>query len=177
LAPTKLRFQESPMNRIVWLLLALALFTLPHIACQDSATDVATTASPTPPAATPAAAPGEMRTTPSGLKYQDLIGGAGRRVLWGQMVTVKYVGKLADGKVFDADKFDFKLGDATVIKGFNLGIGGGDGIEAMKVDGKRVIVVPPELGYGAAGDGRKIPPNATLTFELELLKAQGGLGF
>ena len=92
-------------------------------------------------------------------------------------MTVKYVGKLTDGTVFDEGKIDFKLGDQGIIKGFNLAVGGAEGVEAMKVGGKRKVVLPPTLGYGAEGDGRKIPPNATITFEIELLKLQGGMGF
>lgn len=156
------------MNRVFWLL--IVLFCLGQLACQDPAasssatTTATTTASPTPSVAPP-------------FKYQDLVVGEGRRVLWGQMVKVQYVGKLPDGKVVDDGKFEYKVGDPNYIKGFNLTIGGGDGIEAMRDGGKRLAVLPPEFAYGATGDGQKVPPNATLTFEIEVLKVQGGIGF
>ena len=166
------------MNRTIFVILGCLLFLLSQLACQNSAVEVASTPAATPqPTAAPASAPGEMKTTPSGLKYQDLVPGTGQRALLGQTVTVKYVGKLADGKVFEEGKFDFKLGEKDIIKGFNLGIAGGDGIDAMKLDGKRLVILPPELGYGKDGNPPKVPPNATISFEMELLKVQGGLGF
>ena len=166
------------MIRTIFVVLTLLLFSLSQLACQNSAVEVASTPAATPqPTAAPASAPGEMKTTPSGLKYQDLVPGTGQRALLGQTVTVKYVGKLADGKVFEEGKFDFKLGEKDIIKGFNLGIAGGDGIDAMKLDGKRLVILPPELGYGKDGNPPKVPPNATISFEMELLKVQGGLGF
>lgn len=168
------------MNRIVCVTLLVGLFLLSQLACQNSTSEVASTPTSTPqPAATaqPPSGPGEMKTTPSGLKYQDLVLGTGQRVLLGQNVIVKYVAKLADGKVFEEGKFDFKLGDKEIIKGFNLGVAGGDGIDAMKLEGKRLIILPPELAYGKEGNPPKVPPNATITYELELLKVQGGLGF
>ena len=166
------------MNRTIFVILGCLLFLLSQLACQNSAVEVASTPAATPqPTAAPASAPGEMKTAPSGLKYQDLVPGTGQRALLGQTVTVKYVGKLADGKVFEEGKFDFKLGEKDIIKGFNLGIAGGDGIDAMKLDGKRLVILPPELGYGKDGNPPKVPPNATISFEMELLKVQGGLGF
>ncbi len=155
------------MNRIVFLTIALSLFSLANMACQSSHSVAPDTVAPTPAVA----------STPIVLNYEDLIVGEGLRAMWGGTVTVKYIGKLTNGTVFDEGKLDYKLGDQGIIKGFNLGVGGGEGVEAMKVGGKRKIVLPPELGYGASGDGRKIPPNATITFELELLKVQGGMGF
>ena len=166
------------MNRTIFVILGCLLFLLSQLACQNSAVEVASTPAATPqPTAAPASAPGEMKTAPSGLKYQDLVPGTGQRALLGQTVTVKYVGKLADGKVFEEGKFDFKLGEKDIIKGFNLGIAGGDGIDAMKLDGKRLVILPPELAYGKDGNPPKVPPNATISFEMELLKVQGGLGF
>ena len=166
------------MNRTIFVILGCLLFLLSQLACQNSAVEVASTPAATPqPTAAPASAPGEMKTSPAGMKYQDLVVGTGQRALLGQTVTVKYVGKLADGKVFEEGKFDFKLGEKDIIKGFNLGIAGGDGIDAMKLDGKRLVILPPELGYGKDGNPPKVPPNATISFEMELLKVQGGLGF
>ncbi len=164
------------MNRTTLLVLTCLLFLLSQLACQNPSGEVASTPAPTP-TAQPASGPGEMKTAPSGLKYQDLVVGTGQRVLFGQTVTVKYVGKLADGKVFEEGKFDFRLGEKDIIKGFNLGVGGGDGIDAMKLDGKRLVILPPELGYGSEGNPPKVPPNATISFEMEVVKLQGGLGF
>ncbi len=168
------------MNRTIGLLLVGCLLMLSLLACQSSSNEVATTPSATPTAAAtalPTAKPGELKTLPSGMKYQDLVVGTGQRPLLGQNVTVKFVGKLADGTVFEEGKFDFKLGDKDIVKGFNLGVGGGEGIDAMKIDGKRLVVLPPELGFGQTGNPPKVPPNATISFEIELLKVQGGLSF
>ena len=88
-----------------------------------------------------------------------------------------FVGKLLDGKEFDKGKFEFKLGDKDTLAGFNIGIGGGKEIDAMKIDGKRVLILPPNLAYGEQGNGKKIPPNATLRFEVELLEVKGTKAF
>ena len=171
------------MNRAIMFI--CLLFSVAQIACQDSAPQTTATASPMPQTivtATPSVSstaattnPNEMKTTPSGLKYQDLEVGNGISALMGQTLTVKYVGKLANGKEFEKGKIDYKVGDQDYAKGWNLGIMGGDGIPAMKVGGTRKLIVPPDLGYGdkEAGNG-KIPANSTLIFELEILKAQSG---
>lgn len=167
------------MYRTIYITLVSCWLALFVLACHSSSGEVASppAATPTAAATTPAPAqPGEMKTAPSGLKYQDLEVGTGQRPLLGQTVTVKYVGKLADGKVFEEGKFDFRLGEPDIVKGFNLGIGGGEGIDAMKVDGKRLIVVPPELGYGKTGNPPKVPPDATISFEIELLKIKNSFG-
>lgn len=101
----------------------------------------------------------------------DLSAGTGATAIPGSIVTVNYVGKLEDGTVFDASArhgkpFTFQLGVGSVIAGWDQGVAG------MNVGGKRVLVIPPELGYGAQGAGGVIPPNATLTFEVELLDVQ-----
>ena len=147
------------------------------IACQENPPP----APPTPlVAATPAPAPtisGVMKATPSGVKYQDLVIGEGQRPLWGQTVKVQYVGKLQDGKIFEKGKYEFKLGDKDTLKGFNIGIGGGQEIDAMKIGGQRVLILPPDLAYGEQGSGKLIPPNATLRFEIELLEVKGTKAF
>jgi FKBP-type peptidyl-prolyl cis-trans isomerase len=86
----------------------------------------------------------------------------------GHQVSVHYRGCLEDGTQFDASydrnqPFDFKLGQGQVIRGWDIGVAG------MQVGGKRQLVIPPHLGYGAAGAGGVIPPNATLIFDVELL--------
>lgn len=108
-------------------------------------------------------------TTPSGLKYIDLKEGTGATPKTGQTVVVHYIGTLEDGTKFDSSRdrgqpFSFKLGVGQVIKGWD------EGISTMKVGGRRQLIIPPELGYGARGAGGVIPPNATLNFDVELLR-------
>jgi len=156
--------------------LLICLFAL--TACTSS-TEVATTKpTPTPepvatPVPTPAASPvpGEMKTTPSGFQYQDLVVGSGPRPLMGQSVKVAYVGKFLDGHKFDGGLIDFTVGETGIIKGWNYGVGGNskEGIDAMRIGGKRKIIVPPQLGYGDQPHST-IPANSTLVFELELIR-------
>jgi FKBP-type peptidyl-prolyl cis-trans isomerase FkpA len=107
-------------------------------------------------------------TTPSGLIIDELVVGAGAAAAAGQQVTVHYTGWLTDGTKFDSSKdrgdpFIFPLGAGRVIKGWD------EGVQGMKVGGKRKLTIPSALGYGARGAGGVIPPNATLVFEVELL--------
>src|SRR5437868_6353448 len=111
----------------------------------------------------------DMTVTPSGLKYTDEQVGQGEEAKVGDSVTVHYTGTLKDGKKFDSsldrnEPFVFKLGAGRVIKGWDEGVAG------MKVGGKRKLMIPARLGYGARGAGEDIPPNADLVFEVELLK-------
>jgi len=145
-------------------------------------------ASATSTPATPAAAPAEstmasgspitfapalgvdlnsMTKTPSGLAYKDTKVGTGPVAKAGQTATVQYTGWLPDGNKFDSSRdrnepFKFPLGAGRVIAGWDEGVAG------MHVGGRRLLVVPPALGYGAGGAG-PIPPNATLVFDVELL--------
>ncbi len=106
------------------------------------------------------------------LQSTDRVVGTGAEAVAGKKVTVEYTGTLADGKKFDSSKdhgqpFSFTLGAGQVIKGWDTGVLG------MKVGGKRTLVIPPALAYGEGGtpDG-SIPKNATLSFEIELLKVE-----
>jgi peptidylprolyl isomerase len=105
-------------------------------------------------------------TTESGLRYEDIVTGTGPSPQPGQEVTVHYTGTLEDGTKFDSSldrgPFKFQIGVGRVIKGWD------EGVMTMKVGGKRKLVIPPQLGYGARGIG-PIPPNSTLVFEVELL--------
>jgi FKBP-type peptidyl-prolyl cis-trans isomerase len=110
----------------------------------------------------------EFTVNPSGLKYLDLKIGTGAVAQPGQQAEVHYTGWLTSGQKFDSsvdrkEPFAFKLGAGQVIKGWDEGVAG------MKVGGKRKLMIPPALGYGARGAGGVIPPNADLVFEVELL--------
>ena len=109
------------------------------------------------------------KITDSGLKYEDLVEGEGPEAKAGQQVRVHYTGWLTDGSKFDSSldrdaPFRFPLGGGRVIRGWD------EGVQGMRVGGRRRLTIPPQLGYGAAGAGGVIPPNATLVFEVELLE-------
>jgi FKBP-type peptidyl-prolyl cis-trans isomerase FkpA len=111
---------------------------------------------------------GKPTTTASGLTYETLIEGTGATAQSGQEATVHYTGTLADGSVFDSSRdkpepLGFKLGTKSVVDGWE------EGIPGMKVGERRKLTIPPALGYGANGKPPKIPANATLTFDIELL--------
>jgi peptidylprolyl isomerase len=110
-------------------------------------------------------------TTPSGLKYTDLVVGNGPIPKKGQKLAVNYVGRLENGTKFDSSydrkkPFEYYHQVTQLIPGWT------EGVSTMKVGGKRKLVIPPRLGYGSEGAGDSIPPNSTLVFEIELLSAQ-----
>ena len=114
----------------------------------------------------------KMHKTPSGLQYEDVVVGTGASPKTGQTCVMHYTGWLwengAKGKKFDSSvdrgtPFKFQIGQGRVIKGWD------EGVATMKIGGKRTLLIPPDLGYGARGAGGAIPPNATLLFEVELL--------
>lgn len=112
---------------------------------------------------------GSEVTTASGLKYVDITEGNGAAPQTGQMLTVHYTGTLQNGTKFDSSvdrgkPYQFRIGTGAVIKGWD------EGLMGMKVGGKRKLIVPPSLGYGATGTPN-IPPNSTLLFDVELLDA------
>jgi hypothetical protein len=118
-------------------------------------------------------APGPRHVTASGLTIIEIREGTGSVAKLGDTVSVNYVGRLyAGGKQFDSsydrgEPFDFTLGQGGVIKGWDEGIAG------MKVGERRQLLIPPDLGYGAAGRD-PIPPNATLLFDVELMQIKPG---
>ena len=121
------------------------------------------------------AATNQVIEMPNGLKYTDTKTGDGATAAAGNKVSVHYTGWLFNngtkGAKFDSSvdrgqPFQFTLGAHQVIAGWDEGVAG------MKVGGKRTLIIPPELGYGARGAGGVIPPNATLMFDVELLGVQ-----
>src|SRR6185369_5587794 len=143
--------------------LTVALVILALAACTRS--------EPTQSASPGATSEGKMETTASGLQYVDVKPGTGESPQKGQQVTVQYTGWLADGTKFDSSRdrnqpFTFRIGQGQVIKGWD------EGVATMKTGGVRKLVIPPDLGYGARSAGGVIPPNATLTFEVELLSVK-----
>jgi FKBP-type peptidyl-prolyl cis-trans isomerase len=152
-------------SSLVPIALAAALVALLATGCTSAVAPPASTA-PTPSsAASEAAVPG----FPAGLKVVDKVVGTGAAAKTGDHVTVNYTGWLTDGTKFDSSvdrnqPYEFDLGAGSVIKGWD------EGVVGMKVGGKRTLTISPDLGYGAQGAGGVIPPNATLVFEIELLK-------
>ncbi|MEW5922548.1 MAG: FKBP-type peptidyl-prolyl cis-trans isomerase [Candidatus Zixiibacteriota bacterium] len=165
-------------------LLMSALFIIGMVACAGEKTDTEanketevqkdTTTAPAkeavPPATGYAEVAGDTVTTASGLKYIDIKVGEGKTPASGQNIQVHYTGWLTDGKKFDSSvdrgqPFQFQIGVGRVIKGWD------EGVMSMKEGGKRRLIIPPQLAYGERGAGGVIPPNATLVFDVELLKA------
>jgi len=138
-------------SKIVAAVIMAALFAVPAFAAQEVKKNAAKTV-----------------TTASGLKYVDLVIGKGASPTAGKQVKVHYTGTLENGKKFDSsfdrnEPFSFTIGVGQVIRGWD------EGVMTMKVGGKRKLIIPSKLGYGARGAGGVIPPNATLLFDVELL--------
>jgi peptidylprolyl isomerase len=114
-----------------------------------------------------------LTRTPTGLRYEDVVLGNGSHPSRGQTCIVHYTGWLWEkgtkGAKFDSSvdrgiPFSFRVGLGQVIRGWDEGVAG------MKIGGRRTLLIPPELGYGARGAAGAVPPNATLLFEVELLE-------
>jgi len=149
------------VEKFIVLLLLVVAISIP--ACSQKEAKMV----PEKGAASQAVAAGTV-TTPSGLSYTDLVNGTGPAPTSGKNVTVHYTGWLENGTKFDSSvdrgqPFAFRIGAGEVIPGWD------EGVMSMKVGGKRKLVIPSLLGYGASGAGGVIPPDATLIFEVELL--------
>ena len=144
----------------------------------DPAATASTAAAPTPPSADISKKPATskisgktvtLKATPSGLQYYDIKVGTGPSPDAGQTAAVQYTGALPDGTKFDSsydhgtDPFEFPVGAGRVIKGWD------EGVATMKVGGLRRLVIPADLAYGAESPSPKIPANATLVFDVELI--------
>ncbi len=124
------------------------------------------------PSALAQATGSKMNVSSSGLQYSDSVVGTGESPRTGQRCVMHYTGWLyqngVKGAKFDSSvdrgqPFEFAIGTGQVIKGWD------EGVATMKIGGKRTLIIPPQLGYGARGAGGVIPPNATLMFDVELL--------
>ncbi len=140
-------------------------------ALAEPATQIAQTATDLLPSTPEASSVSEetLITTDSGLQYVDVVEGTGAMPQAGQRVTVHYTGTLEDGTKFDSSRdrgrpFTFQIGVGQVIKGWD------EGVATMRVGGQRKLIIPAELGYGSRGAGGIIPANATLLFDVELLR-------
>ncbi|HWH69445.1 MAG TPA: FKBP-type peptidyl-prolyl cis-trans isomerase [Candidatus Sulfotelmatobacter sp.] len=154
------------VEKIIVLLLLVAAISIPACSQKDPATAPAAAEKTTESKAAAGAT-----KTPSGLAFVDMVKGSGASPTSGKNVTVHYTGWLENGTKFDSSvdrgvPFTFRIGAGEVIPGWD------EGVMSMKVGGKRKLIIPPQLGYGAQGAGGVIPPNATLIFEVELLNVE-----
>jgi FKBP-type peptidyl-prolyl cis-trans isomerase len=160
-------------------MLALSATMLSLAATAGTAAAQGGAGAPAASAASSTSLPSKIGGKVTELKKIDVTVGSGAEAVAGKTVIVHYTGWLYDpatadghGAKFDSsvdrkEPFGFPLGAGRVIKGWDEGVAG------MKVGGKRTLVIPPEMGYGARGAGRVIPPNATLVFDVELLEVKG----
>jgi len=151
------------LGLVVLLLLACVVVLTRTVRAQSSAKNA-------PAAAGPTKVTGEGTKTSSGLQYWDIKVGTGRTADRGNTVQVHYTGWLTNGKKFDSSvggtPFKFRIGAHQVIAGWE------EGVTGMKVGGKRQLRIPPDLAYGKEGYPGAIPPNATLVFDIELLRVE-----
>jgi len=157
------------VEKLIILLLLTAGIVIPACAQKENKS-IATEQKPVT-VARKASAASQYVVTQSGLSYLDIKPGAGASPTVGKQVKVHYTGTLENGAKFDSsldrgEPFSFVIGVGQVISGWD------EGVLSMKVGGKRKLIIPSRLGYGANGAGEVIPPNATLIFEVELLDAQ-----
>jgi len=148
------------VERLIVLLLLLVAIAIPACAQKENRAGAEKKGEP--------AAAANTVKTPSGLAYVELVPGSGPSPVAGKQVKVHYTGWLENGTKFDSsvdrgEPFIFTIGAGQVIPGWD------EGVMSMKVGGKRKLIIPSQLGYGSAGAGGVIPPNATLIFEVELL--------
>jgi FKBP-type peptidyl-prolyl cis-trans isomerase len=160
-------------------LLALSAAMLALAATAGTVVAQGTAGAPAAPSASSTSLASKIGAKVTELKKIDVAVGSGTEAVTGKTVIVHYTGWLYDpaaadghGAKFDSsvdrkEPFGFPLGAGRVIKGWDEGVAG------MKVGGKRTLVIPPEMAYGARGAGRVIPPNATLVFDVELLEVKG----
>lgn len=148
------------MERLIVLILLAVAVAIPACSQKEAGQGMEKKSEP--------AATGQVKT-PSGLAYTDMVVGSGGSPVPGKPVKVHYTGWLENGTKFDSsvggEPFVFTIGAGQVIPGWD------EGVMSMKVGGKRKLIIPSQLGYGASGAGGVIPPNATLVFEVELLDA------
>jgi FKBP-type peptidyl-prolyl cis-trans isomerase FkpA len=172
--------RRNRQRLILGAIIAVVVIAIGILIYRDYSSRVAASATPTA-ATTPGASSGSYPigtldttkptpssnavTTSSGLVYEDLQIGDGATATAGNTVTVNYIGCLDDGTSFDSNlnsAFSFTIGSGQVIPGWD------EGVQGMKVNGTRLLVIPPSLGYGATANG-PIPANSTLTFEVQLV--------
>jgi FKBP-type peptidyl-prolyl cis-trans isomerase FkpA len=161
--------RRNRQRMILGVIIALVIVVIGIFIYRDYKSRTATTSSGLYPIGTldttPPTPSANAVTTASGLIYEDLQVGDGATATTGNTATVNYIGWLADGTSFDSNlksSFSFTLGSGQVIPGWD------EGVQGMKLNGTRLLVIPPSLAYGSTANG-PIPANSTLTFEVQLV--------